>query len=287
MDRTERIIILITILGLSFICGLAFLMIGCQTPGNVLSVGDVERILESKGDVICLDDGFDRICTKTIPGPAGKDGRDGTDGRDGRDGVTLLAVHEVRIEVIVEKIIEMVVVEKYVKEVPVEVVVERVVIEYVDREVPIEVFVERTVEIIKEVFVEVEKIVQVPGEKEIVYVKVPGETVFVEVPGETVFVEVPGEKEIVYVEVPGETVFVEVPGETVFIEVPVEEIVESITQDATYTEEGYDNPPDCFHRHTFTHTHGGARHTHEIIHPDGEQDDFDREHDGFSGLSHD
>ncbi len=243
MDRTEKIIILITLLGLSLICGLAFLMIGCQTPGNVLSVDDVERILESEDDTICLDDGFDRICAKTIPGPAGKDGRDGIDGRDGadgKDGVTLIAVHEMRIEVIVEKIIEMIVVEEFVKEVPVEVVVERVIVEYVDREVPVEVFVERTVEIIKEVFIEV----------------------------------------------PGETVFVEVPGETVFVEVPVEEIVESITQGATYTEEGYDNPPEGFHRHTFTHTHDGARHTHEIIHPDGEMDDWDREHDGFIGLSH-
>ena len=271
MDRTEKIIILITLLGLTLICGLAFLMIGCQTPGNVLSVDDVERILESEGDTICLDDGFDRICAKTIPGPAGKDGIDGKDGRDGadgKDGVTLIAVHEMRIEVIVEKIIEMIVVEEFVKEVPVEVVVERVVVEYIDREVPVEVFVERTVEIIKEVIVEL-----------------PGETVFVEVPGETVFVEVPGET--VFVEVPGETVFVEVPGETVFIEVPVEEIVESITQDAIYTEEGYDNPPAGFHRHTFTHTHNGARHTHEIIHPNGEMDDFEREHDGFIGLSHD
>ncbi|MDE0086544.1 MAG: hypothetical protein OXU23_12575 [Candidatus Poribacteria bacterium] len=237
MDRTEKIIILITLLGLSLICGLAFLMIGCQTPGNVLSVDDVERILESEGDTICLDDGFDRICAKTIPGPAGKDGKDGA---DGKDGVTLIAVHEMRVEVIVEKIIEMIVVEEFVKEVPVEVVVERVIVEYVDREVPVEVFVERTVEIIKEVIIEV----------------------------------------------PGEKVFIEVPGETVFVEVPVEEIVESITQGATYTEEGYDNPPEGFHRHTFTHTHDGARHTHEIIHPDGEMDDFDREHDGFSGLSH-
>lgn len=256
MDRIEKIIILITLLGLSLICGLAFLMTGCQTPYNVLSVDDVEQILESEGDTICLDDGFDRICAKTIPGPAGKDGKDGKDGRDGmhgrdgrdgkdgtdgKDGVTLIAVHEMRIEVIVEKIIEMVVVEEFVKEVPVEVVVERVVVEYVDREVPIEVFVERTVEIIKEVLVEV----------------------------------------------PGEKVFVEVPGEKVFVEVPVEEIVESITQDAIYTEEGYDNPPEGFHRHTFTHTHDGVRHTHEIIHPDGEQDDWDREHDGWSGLSHD
>ena len=270
MDRIEKIIILITILGLSLICGLAFLMIGCQTPYNVLSVDDVERILESDGDTICLDDGFDRICAKTIPGPAGRDGMDGMDGRDGadgkdgidgadgKDGVTLIAVHEMRIEVIVEKIIEMVVVEEFVKEVPVEIVVERVVVEYVDREVPVEVFVERTVEIIKEVTVEIIK------------------EVFVEVPGETVFVEVPGE-----------TVYVEVPGEKVFIEVPTEEIVESITQDAIYTEEGYDNPPEGFHRHTFTHTHDGARHTHKIIHPNGEKDDWDREHDGWSGLSHD
>ncbi|RKU21039.1 hypothetical protein C6499_22735 [Candidatus Poribacteria bacterium] len=251
---------------------------GCEIPytGHLGPEAFNGWIESEENGFVCLWNGFDRICIKTIPG------RDGKDGKDGRDGQTLIAVHEMPVEVIVEKIVETVVVEEIVKEVPVEIVVERVVTEYVDREVPIEVFVERTVEIIKEVVKEVP----------------------VEVPVEVVKeIEVPVEKIVeveVIKEVPVEVVKeVEVPVE-VIKEVPVEKIVEvvrtvyvtetdpiSVTAGATYTEPGYHNPPAGFHRHSFTHTHDGATHTHRIIHPNGEKDDWDREHNGWAGLAHD
>lgn len=278
---------------------------GCEIPySGHLGPQDFNGWIESEANgFVCLYNGFDRICIKTIPGHDGKDGRDGKDGkdgRDGRDGQTFIAIREVPVETIVKKIIETVVVEEVIKVVPVEIVVERVVTEYVDREVPIEIFIERTVEIIREVIKEVpvEKIVEVEVIKE-----VPVETVKevevikeVEVPVEVAReVEVPVE---VIKEVPVE---VEVIREVEVIkEVPVEKIIEvvktiyvkaadpiSVTAGATYTESGYHNPPNGFHAHTFTHTHDGASHTHRIIHPNGEQDDWDREHDGFSGLSHD
>lgn len=246
---------------------LAIAHYGCDTPySGPLGPEDFNGWIESEENgFICLWNGFDRLCIQTIEGPAGKDGRDGRDGkdgkdgkdgRDGKDGQTLIAVREVPVEVIVETIIETVVVEEIVTEVPVETVVERVVTEYVDREVPIEVFVERTVEIIKEVIREVEVPVEVVRE-----VEVPV-TVIKEVPVETVV-------EVI------KTVYVTETAPT------------AVTAGAIYTEAGYHNPPHGFHAHQFTHTHDGATHTHRIIHPDGEKDDWDREHDGFSGLTHD
>lgn len=252
-----------------------FLCFGCQTPYHgTLGPEDFNGWIESETDeFICLWNGFDRICVLAIPGPPGKDGidgRDGTDGRDGRngrDGQTFIAIHERRIEVIVEKIINTVVVEEYRVEVPVETVVERVVTEFVDREVPITVFVDRTVEVIKEV------IKEVPVE------------VIKEVPVETIVKEI----KTVYVEVPVETIVKEV--ETVYVEVPAQATEISVTEGAVYTEDGYNNPPDRYHRHTFTHMHNGARHTHRFAHPDGEIDDWEadvnRSHDGFAGLQHD
>ena len=266
---------------LMLICISLILAIGCEIPytGHLGPEGFNGWIESEKNGFVCLWNGFDRLCIQTIEGPAGKDGKDGRDGRDGRDGKdgkdgkdgrdgkdgqTFIAIREVFVEIIVEKIIETVVVAEIVKEVPVEIVVERVVTEYVDREVPITVFVERTVEIIKEVIKEVpvEKTVEVE--------------VIKEVPVETI-------KEI-----------------EVIKEVPVEKIVEvvktvyvtetppiSVTAGAIYTESGYHNPPNGFHAHEFTHTHDGATHTHRIIHPNGEQDDWDREHNGWAGLAHD
>ena len=268
---------------LTLLCISIILAIGCETPytGHLGPEGFNGWIESEENGFVCLWNGFDRICIQTIEGPAGKDGRDG---KDGKDGQTFIAIREVPVEVIVEKIIETVVVEEVIKVVPVEIVVERIVTEYVDREVPIEIFIERTVEIIKEV------IKEVPVEiiKEVTK----------EVPVEVVR-EVPVEKIVeveVIKEVPVEKI-VEVP---VIKEVPVEKIVEvvktvyvtetdpiSVTAGATYTEPGYHNPPTGFHAHTFTHTHDGATHTHRVIHPDGEKDDWDREHDGFSGLAHD
>ena len=281
MDRIEKTIILIVILGISLIFGLAFFMIGCQTPGNVLSVNDVERVLKSDSETICLDDGFDRICVKPVPGPPGKDGIDGKDGRDGKDGQTLIAVREIPIEVIVEKIIETVVVEEVIKEVPVEketvvveevikevpveVVVERVVTEYADREVPIKVFVERTVEIIKEVIVE----------------KVVEEVVFVEVPVEGIvekIVKIPVEVPVTVTET---VVVYRTPPETP----PV--IVENKVYDSVdYLDWVENGRPSGFHEHTFFHTHHGTRHGHRIAHPNGQQDNWDREHDGYNALAH-
>ena len=232
---------------------------GCDIPySGHLGPQDFNGWIESEENgFVCLWNGFDRICIQTIEGPAGKDGKDGKDGRDGRDGLdgrdgkdgqTFIAIREVPVEIIVEKIVETVVVEEIVKEVPVKIVVERVVTEYVDREVPIEVFVERTVAVIKEVIKEVPVIQKVE-----------------------VIKEVPVEKIVEVVK----TVYVpETP--------PI-----SVTSGAIYTESGYHNPPHGFHAHEFTHTHDGATHTHRVIHPDGEQDDWDREHDGFSGLAHD
>ena len=216
---------------------------GCDIPySGHLGPEDFNGWIESEENgFVCLWNGFDRICIQTIEGPAGK---------DGRDGQTFIAIREVPVEIIVEKIVETVVVEEVIKEVPVEIVVERVVTEYVDREVPIEVFIERTVEVIKEVIKEV-----------------PVEPIKVV----EVIKEVPVEKIVEVVK----TVYVtETP--------PI-----SVTSGAIYTESGYHNPPHGFHAHTFTHTHDGATHTHRVIHPDGEQDDWDREHDGFSGLAHD
>ena len=230
---------------LTLLCISLILAIGCETPytGHLGPEGFNGWIESEENGFVCLWNGFDRICIQMIEGPAGK---------DGKDGQTFIAIREVFVEIIVEKIIETVVIEEIVKEVPVEIVVERVVTEYVDREVPITVFVERTVEIIKEV------IKEVPVEK----------TVEVEV-----IKEVPVEKIVEVVK----TVYVT---ETPPISV-------TVTAGAIYTEQGYHNPPTGFHAHKFTHTHDGATHTHRVIHPDGEQDDWDREHDGFSGLAHD
>ena len=70
-----------------FLCvlGLAVIFIGCDTPyTGFLGAGDIDGYLESAGaDRVCLADGFDSICIKTIPGVSGKDGRDGKDGKDG------------------------------------------------------------------------------------------------------------------------------------------------------------------------------------------------------------
>ena len=76
----------------------------CDIPytGDTLSVRDVDKYLEKTGgDTVCLQDGFDSVCLKVIPGPRGKkgdtgqpgadgvdgiDGKDGVDGKDGKDG---------------------------------------------------------------------------------------------------------------------------------------------------------------------------------------------------------
>ena len=45
---------------------------GCETPYGTLGVGDIDDYINaSKDDLVCLSDGFDTICIKTIAGPAG------------------------------------------------------------------------------------------------------------------------------------------------------------------------------------------------------------------------
>ena len=67
---------------------LAIAHYGCDTPySGPLGPGDFNGWIESEENgFICLWNGFDRLCIKTIEGPAGKDGKDGRDGRDGKDG---------------------------------------------------------------------------------------------------------------------------------------------------------------------------------------------------------
>ena len=212
------------------LCFVTFTYYGCDVPySGGFGPGDLDRLLEAQGDdTICLADGFDTVCIKTIPG------------KNGRDGNTLIAVKEVPVEVIVEKIVEKVVTNTEVVEVAV--VVERVVEVIKEVEVPIEVFVTETIEVIKEI--PKVKIVEVPVQDIVEAI--------------TVYVEVPAQPEPVHV-----------------------------TAGATYTEAGYADTPEGFHPHSITHTHDGAEHIHKFIHPDGEADDWDRAHDGFSGLTHD
>ena len=62
--------------------GLAVIFIGCDTPyTGFLGAGDIDGYLESTGnETVCLADGFDSICIRTIPGLPGKDGKDGKHG---------------------------------------------------------------------------------------------------------------------------------------------------------------------------------------------------------------
>ena len=259
MDRVEKTIILVTIFGLLLICGLAFFMVGCSdVPYSrpLVSIDDVLRTADD--DTICLDDGFDAVCVKAIPGQDGKDGldgkdgrdgKDGQDGKDGKDGKTLIAIHERPVPYVVERIIKEIVevpTIEYRDRIVIEYrdrIVEKVVTEFVDREVPVKVFVNRVVEIIKEVIVEKEVIKEVP---------------------------VPQIVEVI---------------KTVFVAAEEEPI--SVTEGETYTEANYHNPPAGHHAHRFTHTHDGAEHTHEFVHPNGQADNWKHEHDGYGGLGHD
>ena len=64
------------------VLGLAVIFIGCDTPyTGFLGAGDIDGYLESAGnETVCLADGFDSICIRTIPGLPGKDGKDGKHG---------------------------------------------------------------------------------------------------------------------------------------------------------------------------------------------------------------
>ena len=83
--------------------GLAIMLVGCETPyTGFLGPGDIDKYVENTEEqTVCLADGFDAICIRTIPGTPGRDGKDGIsivgpqglsgrDGKDGRDGVILI-----------------------------------------------------------------------------------------------------------------------------------------------------------------------------------------------------
>ena len=61
---------------------LVMFFVGCDTPyTGFLGPGDIDGYLEgTSDDTVCLNDGFDSVCIKMIPGQPGKDGKDGKDG---------------------------------------------------------------------------------------------------------------------------------------------------------------------------------------------------------------
>lgn len=64
-------------------------IIGCEIPytGPMLTVDRVDQYLHSTGkDNVCLQDGFDSICIKVIPGPQGPRGPEGPRGPQGPQG---------------------------------------------------------------------------------------------------------------------------------------------------------------------------------------------------------
>ena len=69
------------------LCALGFMVIfvSCDTPyTGFLKAGDIDKYVERTGkETVCLADGFDSICIRTIPGLPGKHGKDGRDGKDG------------------------------------------------------------------------------------------------------------------------------------------------------------------------------------------------------------
>lgn len=83
--------------------GLTIAFSGCDTPyTGFLGPGDIDKYVEDTGDdTVCLADGFDSVCIRTIPGQPGKDGVDGIsivgpqgppgkDGNDGKDGAVVI-----------------------------------------------------------------------------------------------------------------------------------------------------------------------------------------------------
>ncbi len=74
-------------------------IIGCEIPytGPMLTVDRVDQYLHSTGeDNVCLQDGFDSICIKVIPGsegPRGPRGLRGPEGEPGSPGVNAPIIH--------------------------------------------------------------------------------------------------------------------------------------------------------------------------------------------------
>ena len=102
MDECIRQVIFcaIVIFIIGFLIGF---FVGCETPyTGFLGPGDIDKYVEDTGeDTVCLADGFDSVCIRTIPGQPGKDGkdgisiegppgRDGKDGNDGKDGAVVI-----------------------------------------------------------------------------------------------------------------------------------------------------------------------------------------------------
>jgi hypothetical protein len=55
-------------------------LMGCDTPPYTNPLFSIDDVLKDAGDnVICIEDGFDSVCAKLIPGINGKDGADGKD----------------------------------------------------------------------------------------------------------------------------------------------------------------------------------------------------------------
>ena len=88
----------------TLICTLCFVLMfhGCDVPySGGFGPGDLDRLIEEQGqDTICLADGFDTVCIKTITGPRGLQGESivgppGRDGRDGRDGKTIITLRSI------------------------------------------------------------------------------------------------------------------------------------------------------------------------------------------------
>ena len=76
-----------------FLIGLLIgFFVGCDTPyTGFLEAGDIDGYLESTGaETVCLADGFDSICIRTIPGPRGLQGPQGLQGLKGEDGETII-----------------------------------------------------------------------------------------------------------------------------------------------------------------------------------------------------
>ena len=67
----------------TLMCALCFVLAlyGCDVPySGGFGPGDLDRLIEEQGqDTICLADGFDTVCIKTIPGTRGLAGKDGAD----------------------------------------------------------------------------------------------------------------------------------------------------------------------------------------------------------------
>ena len=68
---------------------IALCVVGCDTPyTGALGPQAFNGWIESEENgLVCLWNGFDRICIRTIPGRDGIDGIDGRDGIDGKDGI--------------------------------------------------------------------------------------------------------------------------------------------------------------------------------------------------------